>query len=97
MANPTYQQLLGVSTQDASAALFSLGILENMDARLSIQRILARLVERNNALIALGVRLKTYSIDVSIDNIDINTQRQTFTIAIDMGLTANQTENEPSI
>ena len=99
MTNPTFEQIYGTGAADVGNALTLLGITigQQPDARLGVQKILSRLVERNNALIALGVKLKTYSTQVSIDNIDINTQRHTFTIMIDMAISANSTENEAGI
>ena len=99
MPNPTFEQIYGTGGADVNSALSLLGITisQQPDARLGVQKILSRLVERNNALIALGVKLKTYSTQVSIDNIDINTQRQTFTITIDMAISADSTEHEPGI
>lgn len=99
MTNPTFEQIYGKSTADVTAALTSLGVSDRTlsDARLSVQKILSRLVERNRALLALGVKLKTYSADVGLENIDINTQRQIFTITIDMAISADLVENESGI
>lgn len=99
MSNPTFEQIYGRSSVDVLNALSLLGLADVpvTDARLGVHRILSKLIERNNALIALGVKLRTYSTEVSIDNIDINTQRQTFTITVDMAISANSAENEAGI
>lgn len=97
--NPTFEQIYGKSTVDVIAAITLLGVgdRQTSDARLTVQRILNKLVERNRALLALGVKLKTYSADVSLENIDINTQRQTFTITLDMAISVDLVENESGI
>ena len=99
MPNPTFEQIYGKGFYDVTNGLNSLGVANEpvLDARLGVQKILSRLVERNNALIALGVKLNTYSAQFTADNIDINTQRQTFTITIDMAISADSTENEAGI
>ena len=99
MLNPTFDQIYGKNFTEVNSGLNNLGVAEEPipDARLGVQKLLSRLVERNNALIALGVKLNTYSAQSSIDNIDINTQRQTFTITIDMAISADSAENEAGI
>ena len=99
MPNPTFDQIYGKNFTEVSNGLNNLGVADEpvLDARLGVQKILSRLVERNNALIALGVKLNTYSAQSSVENIDINTQRQTFTITIDMAISADSTENEAGI
>lgn len=99
MANPNFEQIYGKSVTDVNNGLNNLGVVDEavLDARLGVQRLLSRLVDRYKALVLLGIKLNTYSAEVSVDNIDINTQRQVFTITIDMAISADSTENEAGI
>ena len=97
MQNPTFDQIINKSYADVSSAWSILGLAHDQDARLSIQRLLMRLVERHKLMIAAGQNPRTYSVDLSLENIDINTQRQVFTIIFDMRLDAVATDNESLI
>ena len=99
MPNPTFEQIYGKSFADITNGLNNFGVADEavLDARLGVQKLLSRLVEQNKALLLLGIKLNTYSAEVSLDNIDINTQRQTFTITIDMAISADSAENEAGI
>lgn len=99
MPNPTFPQIYGQNFDNVSIALNALNVSDDvvLDARLGVQKLLNLLVEKNKALLLLGIKLNTYSAEVSVDNIDINTQRQVFTITIDMAISADSAENEAGI
>ena len=99
MTNPTFPQIYGQSFDNVNIALSALNVSSGLvlDARLGVQKLLNLLVEKNKALLLLGIKLNTYSAEVSVDNIDINTQRQTFTVTIDMAISVDNAENEAGI
>ena len=97
MPNPTFDQIIGKNYADVNSAFSILGLASDQDARLSIQRLLTRLVERHKVMVAAGQNPRTYSVDLSLENIDIDTQRQVFTIIFDMRLDAVVTDNESLI
>lgn len=97
MQNPTFEQIIGKNQADSHSALTLLGVAVNDDARLTFQRLMARLVSQYNALSLSGGKLKTYSAEVAVENIDIDTQKQTFIITFDMKLSAVYPEPESSI
>lgn len=97
MANPTYDQLTGIEESAFAAVLAALYLPSTSDPRLAIQQILSHLVGSYNAVFAEASPLTTYSASLNRNNIDIDTQRQTFMFTVDMTLVPAGVDNEPTI
>jgi hypothetical protein len=93
MANPTYLEVFGANETDTLAAMASLGLPVPTDARGAVLSLLERL--KSSYATMLEVReLNIYRLESTRNNIDIDTQRRTFTITLDLALVPGQIENE---
>ena len=97
MANPTFDAIFGIESENVGLALTTLGITDSItDARLAAQKLI-ELLHTNYAVLVDGTtNLSTYSVLKEADNIDIDTQRQIFTFTFDMKIAATTVEDEPA-
>jgi hypothetical protein len=95
MANPTPQTILGVPEGTVSAILTNLNLAPTTDARLATREILNVLHQNYQTNFALTAPLQTYTVAKSATNIDLNTQRETYTFTVDLALVATSVIDEP--
>lgn len=95
MANPTSETILGVAEGTVSAILTDLSLPATTDARLATREILNALHQNYQTNFALTAPLQTYTVAKSATNIDLNTQRETYTFTVDMALVATSVLDEP--
>lgn len=97
MANPTSANIFGVDSTAVTDALTSLGIsTPATDARLAAHQIVDLLQSKLDTYNASNTPLITYAIVKEADNIDIDTQRQIFTITFDLKIAATTVDDEPA-
>jgi len=97
MPNPAFIDLFGLNADSVTDALTALAVTNPAtDARLAVHQIIQLLQTKHDAFVDANGSLTTFSMVREADNIDIDTQRQIFTITFDMKIAATTVENEPT-
>lgn len=95
MTVPTDLQLFGLADATKLPTIMSnFGLETPNDPRVALQFILTKLVAQYNEFI-LNDSVSTYGATVQKVNSDLNTQRQTYTIFLDMNLEVSGAAAEP--
>ncbi|WP_055077260.1 hypothetical protein [Pseudanabaena sp. 'Roaring Creek'] len=97
MSNPTSTQLLNVADTALASALTSLGLPATSDARLAIREILNALQTQYATNFGATAPLVTYTSSKSAQNIDLETQRETYTFTVDMAISLTAPKDEPVV
>lgn len=95
MANPTFDDIFDLEAAAVNDAEASLGLTASTDARHAVSKILNLLATKNVAYVDVNGELTTYKINRSAVNLDLETQRETFVINIDLKLVTNGVADEP--
>lgn len=93
MANPTFLEVFGANETDTKAAIASLGLPVPTDARGALLTLLERLNTQYQAMLETR-ELNIYVFNSTRENIDIDSQRRTYTISMDLALVPGPIEDE---
>jgi hypothetical protein len=93
MANPTFLEVFGANETDTKAAIASLGLPVPTDARGAVLSIMERLKSSYDTMLE-NRELNIYQFESTRENIDIDTQRRTYTITLDLALVPGPIEDE---
>jgi len=93
MANPTFLEVFGANETDTKAAIASLGLPVPTDARGAVLSLMERLKSSYDTMLE-NRELNIYQLESTRENIDIDTQRRSYTITLDLSLVPGPIEDE---
>ena len=79
MANPTSDQIADINDTDLASAVSAFGLPSVTDARLAIHSIIEHLFDSLKLYADANGELQTYKITKTATNVDLNSQKQTYT------------------
>ncbi len=91
--NPSYEDVFGADETNVKAAIASLGLPVPTDARGALLTILERLNAQYQIMLTTR-ELNIYLLNSTRSNIDIDTQRRTYSFSLDLALVVGSVEDE---